>query len=810
ARTVIDTLVVTSAPVPLAMSVSPSSRSITAQAGSAVGGDSATVTLSGDNSGGTQWSATKRKAWTTLTTASGTGSGKVKWNRSSSGLAAGTYVDTITVAASGVSARTVIDTLVVTTAPVPLAMSVSPSSRSITAQAGSAVGGDSATVTLSGDNSGSTQWSATKRKAWTTLTTASGTGSGKVKWNRSTSGLAAGTYVDTITVAAAGVSSRTVIDTLVVTSAPVPLALSVSPTSRKATVQAGTAAPADSATVTLSGDNSASTAWSATKKKAWTTLTTASGTGSGKVRWNRSTSGLAAGTDVDTITVAAAGVSSRTVIDTLVVTTAPVPLALSVSPTSRKITAQTGTAVGGDSATVTLSGDNSGSTAWSATKRKSWTTLTVASGTGSGKVKWNRSTSGLAVGTYVDTITVAAAGVSARTVIDTLVVTSAPVPLAMSVSPSSRNATVQAGTAAPNDSATVTLSGDNSGNTAWSATKRKSWTTLTTASGTGSGKVKWNRSTSGLAAGTYVDTITVAAAGVSSRTVVDTLVVTSAPVPLAMSVSPSSRSITAQAGSGVGGDSATVTLSGDNSGSTAWSATKRKSWTTLTTASGTGSGKVKWNRSTSGLAAGTYVDTITVTASGVVPHAVIDTLVITETTTTARLSKGGGKTRTIKDSRGKTASVGQDTTSVTASLDGESGGTSAPKWVATTGASWIRFVDGATPTEGAIVWTRDVSQLPAGQHVDSVVVSLQGNPVMRGVYTDTVVVVVVADPSPTNAVDELVRGNRLTGDQRDFFDATGNRNGRFDLGDFLAWVDRNGIRLSASLTAQLAEVSGRP
>ncbi|MDX2207376.1 MAG: S8 family serine peptidase, partial [Gemmatimonadales bacterium] len=72
--------------------------------------------------------------------------------------------------------------------PVPLAMSVAPASRSITAQAGSAVGGDSATVTLSGDNSGSTAWSATKRKAWTTLTVASGTGSGKVKWNRSTSG----------------------------------------------------------------------------------------------------------------------------------------------------------------------------------------------------------------------------------------------------------------------------------------------------------------------------------------------------------------------------------------------------------------------------------------------------------------------------------------------------------------------------------------------------------------------------------------------------------------------------------------------
>src|SRR5690606_24011493 len=84
----------------------------------------------------------------------------------------------------------------------------------------------------------------------------------------------------------------------------------------------------------------------------------------------------------------------------------------------------------------------------------------------------------------------------------------APVPLAMTVSPTSRRTTVQAGTAADGDSATVTLSGDNSGSTAWTATKKKAWTTLTTANGTGSGKVKWNRSTNGLSAGTYVDTIT--------------------------------------------------------------------------------------------------------------------------------------------------------------------------------------------------------------------------------------------------------------------------------------------------------------
>jgi subtilisin family serine protease/undecaprenyl pyrophosphate phosphatase UppP len=907
------------APVPLAMTVSPTSRTKSAVAGAAVGGDSATVTLTGDNSSSTAWTATKKKAWTTLTTASGTGTAKVKWNRSTSGLSAGTYVDTITVSAAGVSPRTVIDTLVITAAPVPLAMSISPTSRTKSAVAGAAVGGDSATVTLSGDNSSSTAWTATKKKAWTTLTTASGTGSGKVKWNRSTSGLSAGTYVDTITVAASGLTSKTVIDTLVITAAPVPLAMTVAPTSRSTTAQTGTAADGDSATVTLSGDNSSSTAWTATKKKAWTTLTTASGTGSGKVKWNRSTNGLSAGTYVDTITVSAAGVSPRTVIDTLVITAAPVPLAMSVSPTSRSTTAQAGTAADGDSATVTLSGDNSSSTAWSATKKKAWTTLTTANGTGTAKVKWNRSTSGLAAGTYVDTITVAVSGLPSKTIIDTLMITAAPVPLAMSVSPTSRSTTAQAGTAVGGDSATVTLSGNNSSSTAWSATKKKAWTTLTTASGTGSGKVKWNRNTNGLSAGIYVDTITVAVSGLPSKTIIDTLMITAAPVPLAMSVSPTSRSTTAQAGTAAGGDSATVTLSGDNSGSTAWSATKQKAWTTLTTASGTGSGKVKWNRSTSGLSAGTYVDTITVAVSGLPSKTIIDTLVVTPAPvvtppptepllaavapmsrllvlsqqngwapdsaaltitgagseaaswtvaarkahtsiltasgtgtgmiqwrrrlnglapgtyvdtitvtvaaagahaiidsliilpqTAADLSKRGGRTKVMENGRGRAASLGADTTSVTASTAGDTGGgNQPPQWVAATTAPWIRITNGLTPTVDPIRWERELDALPLGRHIDSVVVVLSTNPALRGVYVDTVDVILVTEPTPALAVEDLARGGKLNTDQRDLFDAIGNRNGRYDLGDFLAWVDRNQIALTGAMMQSVVEVQTR-
>ena len=109
-----------------------------------------------------------------------------------------------------------------------------------------------------------------------------------------------------------------------VTDTPVPLTLVVTPVARAASVQAGGAAPADSATVTLAGEGATGAAWTATKRQGWTTLTSAAGSGSGKVRWSRNANGLAAGIHVDTITVTAVGASGSParVVDTLRVTAA--------------------------------------------------------------------------------------------------------------------------------------------------------------------------------------------------------------------------------------------------------------------------------------------------------------------------------------------------------------------------------------------------------------------------------------------------------------------------------------------------------
>src|SRR5690606_39449383 len=120
------------------------------------------------------------------------------------------------------------------------------------------------------------------------------------------------------------------------------------------------------------------------------------------------------------------------------------------------------------------------------------------------------------------------------------------------------------------------------------------------------------RNTAGLTPGVYVDTITVTASGAngSPNRVIDSLVITAAPVPLAMSLPPASRYVSVKQGNSAAGSSATVTLTGDGAASKTWTAAKRKSWITLTSANGTGSGTVAWTRNTAGLTPGVYVDKI--------------------------------------------------------------------------------------------------------------------------------------------------------------------------------------------------------
>jgi len=116
--------------------------------------------------------------------------------------------------------------------------------------------------------------------------------------------------------------------------------------------------------------------------------------------------------------------------------TSPGALTLTVAPASRSIGLNPdsipGSGVTPDSAVVALTGSGASAAPWTATHGAStWLTVVTGGGTGSALVRWVVDPIYLAPGTYVDTITVVAAGAagSPARIVDTLTVRGAPAQL---------------------------------------------------------------------------------------------------------------------------------------------------------------------------------------------------------------------------------------------------------------------------------------------------------------------------------------------------------------------------------------------
>lgn len=342
-------------------------------------------------------------------------------------------------------------------------------------------------------------------------------------------GISAGTAV--VTAAVGGLNAAV---TLTVNPSQ-PLRLVVTPTARSATALVGTTPPSDNVRITLSGDASGKTVWTASALHPAAVLTATTGTGPGTATWTRNTAGLAVGVYVDTIIVVASGAagSPAVILDTLHVIAVPSVPTLLVSPASRTITVPWGdTAVAG-TATASVVGPGAGTPIISPFSHKSWTSF--ASYQSNGTVSWPHNTSGLAVGTYTDSISVQATISNQLTTVriyDTLVIAPGPGPLTLQASPIARSASVAIGTMASSETAAVVLGGKNGNSTTWTATRTAPWVTLTTPSGIGTGSVGWRRSAVGLAAGIYYDTITVRANGTSvpAATIYDTLRIVGPPL----------------------------------------------------------------------------------------------------------------------------------------------------------------------------------------------------------------------------------------------------------------------------------------
>ena len=128
-----------------------------------------------------------------------------------------------------------------------------------------------------------------------------------------------------------------------------------------------------------------------------------------------------------------------------------------------------------------------------------------------------------------------------------------------------------------------------------------------------------------LAAGSYLGTITVAAPGAagSPQTVNVTLTVAAAAVPPGVSASPATLALSATAAAGA------ITIANTGGGALNWTASKTQPWLVLGATSGSGAAVLSVQALTGALPAGTYTDTVTISAPGAVPAAQTVTVTFT-------------------------------------------------------------------------------------------------------------------------------------------------------------------------------------
>jgi hypothetical protein len=205
-----------------------------------------------------------------------------------------------------------------------------------------------------------------------------------------------------------------------------------------------------------------------------------------------------------------------------------------------------------------------------------------------------------------------------------------PVPPAIGASPTHLSfAATQGGTNPATQ--TVTISNTGGGTLSWSASDNATWLTASPASGTGNGTVTLSVITGTLTMGSYSGTVTLSGAtGVTPVTVPVTFTVTAGPN---ISLNPSSLTYAATQGAA---NPTNQTVSLTNTGGTLnWTVSDSASWLSVSPASGSSSSTLTTAVNTSGLAAGTYNGTITVSATGSSSQTVAVTLTVSAPTTSS-------------------------------------------------------------------------------------------------------------------------------------------------------------------------------
>jgi uncharacterized membrane protein len=625
AKTLSVTLTVSGAP---AIALSNPFLSASVQQGQNAASQSFTIRNSG--AGTLTYFLYDNATWLDLTPATGTSTGEadtITVSFSTSSLPVGTYVAAIIAAGGTIDAQITTVSLVVTAATTP-AMTLSRSALVASVQQGQNAAAQSFTIHNSGTG-GTLGYSLSDDASWLSLSPAAGTSTGEldtIAVSFSTSGLAAGSYTATITASATGLAPQTVNVSLTVDAPPTP-EMTLTTIALSTSVSQGASASPLSFGIRNSGTGG-TLDYSLSDDATWLTLTPATGTSTGEtdtIGVTLATTSLAAGSYSAVITASAAGVAAQTVTVSLSVTSgSPV---IEVAPASLSANGVQG--VDAPSVTFTIRNAGGGSLNWAVSDFQSWMSQSPAAGTSTGEldtVTVSFQSASRSAGTYSSTISVTAGGAATVTIPVTLTITQ-PAPARIETSLSSLSPAAPAGSNAASQSFTIRNAGGGALN--WSASESASWLTLGPSSGTSTGEadtVTVTYATSALAAGTYTAPITISAAGVTSAIVNVTLTVGSA-----SSLVVSTTTLGASATAGQNAAAQSFSVRSGSAAAVAWSATDDASWLSLSPATGSSSGEadtVAVSFASSGLAAGTYGGTITISGTGVASKTIAVALTI--------------------------------------------------------------------------------------------------------------------------------------------------------------------------------------
>ena len=612
-----------------ALQLSPSSLTFTAQQNGANPAPQ-TINLSKSGTFMRSWTVNPSVSWLTVSPTSGTLSTEtdlIVVGANVAGLGQGSYPASITV--TTVSKRGGVSKI---TIPVSLSLTASTSSGTIgslpsnLAFAGTVGGTNPAAqpFTLTNSGGGTLSWTISNSAGWLQLSTASGTTTTEtdnISASVTTSGLAAGIYNGFITVTAPGStnSPRQIPVSLTLTAATLAPAIGLNQSSLGFAGTVGGTNPA-AKTFSITNTGGGTLLWTVSGNAAWLALSPVSGTNSGTVAASVNLTGLAAGTYNATVSVTATGATTKTIPIALTVSPTGSATGFNISPPTLAYTATVGSPNKPGSVTVT----NTGSTAITVTWADSinWlvaitpgVTQTIQPGL-SGTFALTASFTNLAAGSYSGTATISGGGITKQVPV-TLTLTAVTSTPTIGLNTTSLGFAGTVGGTNPS-AQTIGISNTGGGTLSWAVSDNATWLTLSPLSGTNAGTVTATVNLAGLLSGSYAATVTVTATGATPKTLSVTLTVTGSTSGGTIGFSPANLAFSGTVG-GTNPATKTFSITNTGGGTLSWTLSDNATWLQLNTASGTTTSEtdtISASTTLSGLAAGTYNATISITASG--------------------------------------------------------------------------------------------------------------------------------------------------------------------------------------------------